>query len=133
MEESSLKVARKAANARKVGSTAHCSANIFCSSSIQGKSQLARSLTRLLLAAQYDAGMKDIGGLYSTRMASAAREAGLQVDQVKVANLFAKGTVGVCHNDYRCRIGSKKGISSKGMPRILLLRELLSIRRAMEP
>ena len=40
---------------------------------------------KAILGAHYNAGMKGVGELYSTRIASAAREAGLQVDQVKVA------------------------------------------------
>ena len=45
---------------------------------------------KAILCAHYNASMKGVGELYSRRMASAAREAGLEVDQVKVVYSFLR-------------------------------------------
>ena len=42
---------------------------------------------KAILAAHYNCGMMGVGELYSTRIASAAREARLEVDQVKVGEI----------------------------------------------
>ena len=41
---------------------------------------------KAILSAHFNAGMRGVGELYSSRVQSAAREAGLQIDQVKVCS-----------------------------------------------
>ena len=54
---------------------------------------------KAILSAHFNAGMRGVGELYSSRIDSAAREAGLQVDQVKVAHgmLFVQWVYSINH------------------------------------
>ena len=56
--------------------------NALITSKVTGKRFTTKQ--RAVLSAYYKTGMKGVGELYSSRIAQAAEEAGLQTDQVKV-------------------------------------------------
>ena len=60
---------------------------------------------RAVLCAYYKTGMKGVGELHSSRIAIAAREAGLKTDQVKVYTICSKLSKVVCNTIWLCRDG----------------------------